>query len=160
MNRLRFTPVLFSPRNSSLQGAHDTSIERLRSIIVWRCVVYTAPWGVLRRLKLTMPQPSKQRPRCFVRLMLQPSFAVDTFFPSENLKGVTVYLVPFRAVYTTPPLGRFSNLDCSTHQEGANTERRVVGKLSARCFQTPSCLAPTLLQLWKYRAKNIGPGGC
>ena len=30
------------------------------------------------------------------------------------------------------PWGDFSNLDCSINQEGANTERYVYGKLSAR----------------------------
>ena len=46
-------------------------------------------------------------------------------------------------------------------QEGANIERYVFGKLSARSFQRlPFFLAPALLfQPWRYRPCKIGPGG-
>ena len=40
-------------------------------------------------------------------------------------------------VYHTP-LGKFSKLDCSTTKRGANAERYMFGKLSARCFQRRS----------------------
>ena len=52
-------------------------------------------------------------------------------------------------------------LDCSTTQEDANnTERYVLGKLSASCFHHPfgTDIIPT--KLWRYRAGNIGPGVC
>ena len=44
--------------------------------------------------------------------------------------------VPHTAVYITPLWGGF--LDCSATQEVANTERYVFGKLSERCFPTPT----------------------
>ena len=51
------------------------------------------------------------------------------------------------------PLGRFSKKD-------ANTERYVFGKLSTRRFQTPTFLAPTRSQLWRYRPGKISQGVC
>ena len=45
-------------------------------------------------------------------------------------------------------------------QEGANPEWHVFvfGQLSARCFPTPTCSAPTLSQLlWRYGAGKIDP---
>ena len=53
--------------------------------------------------------------------------------------------IPYTVYSISPPLGRFSKVDCSTTQERANTERYVFGKLSARWFQTPTFLAPTPL---------------
>ena len=50
------------------------------------------------------------------------------------------------------------NQECHDNQECANadTERYAFGKLSARCFQRPSLLAPTLSQLRRrYRAWKI-----
>ena len=42
--------------------------------------------------------------------------------------------VPYRTVYISPP-GALIQARFLKNQEGANTERYVFGKLSARCFQ-------------------------
>ena len=65
-------------------------------------------------------------------------------------------------VYITPlhPPGADFQARVLDNQEGANTERYVLGKLSARCLQRRP--APTLLfifRLWRYRVREIGPGG-
>ena len=63
----------------------------------------------------------------------------------------------YGGVYHTR-LRRFSKADCSTTERGANAERHVFGKLSARRFQRRPFRRPALFQLWRYRAWKIGPG--
>ena len=60
----------------------------------------------------------------------------------------------------THPLGRFSEHDLLHNQQGANIIRNDTSseKLSARCHQRrPLFWAQALFQLWKYRARKIGP---
>ena len=58
-----------------------------------------------------------------------------------------------------PRLGRFPKLDCST-TKSVPIPNDTFSESSRRdtCFQRWHFLAPTLFQLWRSRAQNIGPG--
>ena len=68
--------------------------------------------------------------------------------------------IPYTTLTITPHTGgavfRARLLD---NQEGANTERYVLGKLSARWFQTPTFLAPTLFLLVEISTMENRPRG-
>ena len=77
------------------------------------------------------------------------------------LWGAKAARTVYGGVYHTSGEVRCSELDCSTtKKEGTNTERRVFGKLLARCFQSRTFWHRHYSQLLsRYRAWKIGPLG-
>ena len=65
-------------------------------------------------------------------------------------------------MYITPaPPGAVFQARLLDNQEGANTERRLrLRKALGEMLPTPTFLTTTLFQVWRYRARKIGPGGC
>ena len=62
-------------------------------------------------------------------------------------------------VYNHTPLRRFSKLDCSTAKRVSMPNDTSSESSRRDVFNADLLLAPTLLQLWKYRALKIGPAG-
>ena len=66
---------------------------------------------------------------------------------------------PWRTVYITHSWGGFPS-STARQRRGCQYRTTRLRKALHEMCTTPTFSAPTLLQLWRYRAWKIGPGGC